>query len=138
MWSDEPFEKLVLAPTRKDLLRSLIATHSEGMKLDLSQDLHVYDDFVQGKGRGLVITLFGPPGVGKTLSAEAMSEHLHKPLYTTGSGRLGTTADIVSQRLENACNMASRWNAVLLIDEVGYGVKLDLKMSNLTCTVRIS
>lgn len=33
-----------------------------------------FDDFVRGKGQGLVINLFGSPGVGKTLTAEVMSE----------------------------------------------------------------
>ena len=120
-WDDEPFERLVLSPARKNLLYSLIATHSEGTKLGLSEDIHPRDDFIQGRGQGLVITLFGPPGVGKTLSAEAISEHLRKPLYTTGSENLGTQAEVVNKRLEDACNMASRWNAVLLIDEVRCG-----------------
>lgn len=34
---------------------------------------------------GFVITLFGPPGGSKTLSAEATSEHPRHPLYVVGS-----------------------------------------------------
>ena len=42
----------------------------------------MFDDFIRGKGQGLVINLFGPPGVGKTLSAEATSE-CERSLVTT-------------------------------------------------------
>ena len=64
-WNSEAFENLVLPSNRKELLRTLVEAHT--------QDLG-FDDFVSGKGQGLVINLFGNPGVGKTLSAEATSE----------------------------------------------------------------
>ena len=57
-----------------------------------------FDDCIVGKGRGINMILqcspciliylhlltgkSGPPGVGKTLTAEAVSEHLKKPLYS--------------------------------------------------------
>ena len=78
----------------------------------------MFKDFIPGKGHGLVINLFGPPGVGKTLSAEATSEHLRRPLYMIGSGQLGTNAENVNHELGKACDLAARWNAILLIDEV--------------------
>jgi hypothetical protein len=65
-WNEEAFANLVLPSDRKMLLQSLVEAHSA--------DLSGFDDFIKGKGRGLVINLFGPPGVGKTLSAEATSE----------------------------------------------------------------
>lgn len=71
-WSDEPYNNLVLPGNRRDLLKLLAEAHNSNLD---------FDDFVQGKGQGLVINLFGPPGVGKTLSAEATSEHLRRPLY---------------------------------------------------------
>ena len=77
-----------------------------------------FDDFVQGKGHGLVINLFGPPGVGKTLSAEATSEHVRRPLYVIGGGDLGTTATSLDQALNRVLDIATSWNAIVLIDEV--------------------
>lgn len=65
-WNDEAFSNLVLPSDRKMLLQSLVEAHNT--------DLCGFDDFIKGKGRGLVVNLFGPPGVGKTLSAEATSE----------------------------------------------------------------
>jgi MoxR-like ATPase len=35
--------------------------------------------------------LHGPPGVGKTLTAEAIAELLHRPLYSITVGELGIT-----------------------------------------------
>ena len=112
-WNDEAFSGLVLADDRKTLLRSLIEANGK-----LNEGGAAFDDFVRGKGQGLVINLFGPPGVGKTLSAEATSEHLRRPLYIIGSGDLGTCASDLDARLGEAFELAASWNAVLLIDEV--------------------
>lgn len=65
-WNEEAFGNLVLPSDRKMLLQSLVEAHNA--------ELSGFDDFIKGKGRGLVVNLFGPPGVGKTLSAEATSE----------------------------------------------------------------
>lgn len=40
-----------------------------------------FDDIVKGKGQGLALVLHGPPGVGKTLTAECVAEYLQRPLY---------------------------------------------------------
>ncbi|THH32852.1 hypothetical protein EUX98_g1320 [Antrodiella citrinella] len=107
-WNDEAFRSLVLPQGRKTLLQSLVEAHSA----DLG-----FDDFVQGKGHGLVINLYGPPGVGKTLSAEATSEHVRKPLYVVGAGDLGTSAAKLDAELQNVFDIATSWKAIVLIDE---------------------
>lgn len=43
---------------------------------------------------GTIFLLHGPPGVGKTLTAEAIAELLHKPLYVVSMGELGTTPEV--------------------------------------------
>ncbi|KAH9931588.1 uncharacterized protein B0H18DRAFT_1208895 [Fomitopsis serialis] len=107
-WSDEPFSNLVLPGNRKEFLRSLVEAHNSNLK---------FDDFVQGKGQGLVINLFGPPGVGKTLSAEATSEHLKRPLYIIGGEDLGSDASTVDGTLRHVFSIVTRWSAIVLIDE---------------------
>ncbi|TFK89400.1 P-loop containing nucleoside triphosphate hydrolase protein [Polyporus arcularius HHB13444] len=107
-WNPETFEGLVLPSDRKTLLRSLIEAHDSDSG---------FDDFVRGKGQGLVINLFGPPGVGKTLSAEATSEHIRRPLYVVGSGDLGIKPSDLDTALERIFDVATCWNAIVLIDE---------------------
>ena len=64
-WSEEPFDRLVLDAGKKHLVRALVTEHACSAGVD---------DIVAGKGRGLVGLLCGPPGCGKTLTAEAVAE----------------------------------------------------------------
>ena len=67
----------------------------------------------------MLMTCFisGPPGVGKTLTAELLAEHLRRPLMVISAGGLGTTAEAVEKRLPLIFKRAARWKAVLLLDE---------------------
>ena len=65
----------------------------------------------------MVINLFGPPGVGKTLSAEATSEHVKSPLYVIGAGQLGGSAADLDTTLNRIFEVATAWKAIVLIDE---------------------
>lgn len=107
-WNDEAFANLVLPTSHKSLLQSLVEAHHHELG---------FDDFIRGKGHGLVINLFGPPGVGKTFSAEATSEHVKRPLYLVGAGDLGTDASKLDSALERVFDMATTWKAIILIDE---------------------
>ncbi|KAF8202628.1 P-loop containing nucleoside triphosphate hydrolase protein [Mycena galopus ATCC 62051] len=107
-WNEDAFANLVLPADRKTLLRSLVEAHHEEAG---------FDDFVKGKGAGLVVNLFGPPGVGKTFSAEATSEHVKRPLYVIGGGDLGTRAADLDASLERVFDVATAWKAIVLIDE---------------------
>ncbi|KAF8060680.1 hypothetical protein FPV67DRAFT_1511033 [Lyophyllum atratum] len=107
-WNEDAFANLVLPADRRHLLQSLVEAHHQEAG---------FDDFIKGKGHGLVINLFGPPGVGKTFSAEATSEHVHRPLYLTGGGDLGTSAAELDAALERIFDVATAWKAIVLIDE---------------------
>jgi hypothetical protein len=108
-WNEESFSNLVLPDGQKELLRSLVEAHNK--------DALQFDDFVTGKGLGLVVNLYGPPGVGKTFSAEATSEHVRKPLYLVGASDLSVDANGLDSALERIFNVAQEWNAIVLIDE---------------------
>ena len=55
-WNEDAFNNLVLPHDHKYLLKSLIQAHNNEIG---------FDDFIKGKGHGLVVNLFGPPGVGE-------------------------------------------------------------------------
>jgi hypothetical protein len=57
----EAFRALRLPPEQKDMIYSLVKTHSSSG--------FGFDDLIKGKGKGMVFLLHGLPGVGKTLTA---------------------------------------------------------------------
>ena len=62
-YSDSAFASLVLPEDHKELILALAESqvqHKDG-----------FDDVIQGKGKGMIMLLSGPPGVGKTLTAES-------------------------------------------------------------------
>ena len=109
VWNDEAFKKLVMKEERRKLIHGLVKAHR--------QDEETFDDIVQNKGRGLVCLLAGPPGVGKTLTAEVVAETTRRPLYVVSTGELGIDVDVVDQRLMTILEITRRWGCVLLIDE---------------------
>ncbi|CAE6449296.1 unnamed protein product [Rhizoctonia solani] len=104
------FDQLVLKQEYKKMIKALVETHSGGGD-GLAKDL------VSGKGGGMVMVLHGKPGTGKTLTAEAVSEHLKCPLYVVSSGELGTEASHLEKQLHDILEMTAAWKAVVLIDE---------------------
>lgn len=109
VWNDEAFDKLVLPGGEKELAWTFVENKS--------QSTSDFDDFVADKGRGLIILMFGPPGVGKTFTAEAVSERSRVPLYSMSAGDLGVQPSEVEAALERALELCRMWNAMLLLDE---------------------
>lgn len=62
-YNEGAFDSLVLPDDHKELILALTE----------SQVAHreTFDDVIQGKGKGMIMLLSGPPGVGKTLTAES-------------------------------------------------------------------
>ena len=72
-------------------------------------------DFILGKGRGLIILLHGEPGVGKTATAEAVAQWTRKPLFPLASDSL--QYHNIEDNLGNIFRLAHLWECVLLMDE---------------------
>lgn len=83
IWNPDAFDHLDIPDERKEIVQSLTESHY--------RNAGGFDDFIEGKGIGLIFNLHGestsdfvdislslyyagPPGVGKTLTAEATSE----------------------------------------------------------------
>ncbi|KAF7344584.1 AAA family [Mycena sanguinolenta] len=108
-WSDEAFRSLVLGAKQKTLVHALVKSHKSHTE--------TFDDFVEGKGKGLIGLFSGNPGCGKTLTAEAVAEVTRRPLYSVSAGELGTAPKELDDRLALVLEMAQTWDAVLLLDE---------------------
>jgi SpoVK/Ycf46/Vps4 family AAA+-type ATPase len=105
-------EKLVLPREQTDLIDILTA------EMDV-----LMDDIVAGKSGGTTVLCAGPPGVGKTLTAEVYSEIIKRPLYRVHSGQLGLNVTQMEQALKDVLTRAQRWGAVMLIDEADVYIK---------------
>ncbi len=104
--------KLVLPPEQTDLIDILTA------EMDV-----LMDDIVAGKSGGTTVLCAGPPGVGKTLTAEVYAEIVRRPLYRVHSGQLGLNVGTMEVALKEVLLRAQRWGAVLLIDEADVYIK---------------
>jgi hypothetical protein len=109
-WNESAYESLVLEPKTKDIVKALVESH----KYHAAESI---DDVIQGKGKGLVFVLHGPPGVGKTLTAEGISELLKCPLYNVSAGDLGTDSRLLEGELQRVLDICHAWGAILLLDE---------------------
>ena len=79
-WRADPSVHLQLAEEKKALIRNLVTGFGADVANQQHQDAHgenddgdnpedEFDDFIVGKGRGLIFVLHGAPGLGKTLTA---------------------------------------------------------------------
>ena len=109
VWNDS-FANLVLPHQEKDLLLAFAQSKIKASEI-------FFDDFVDGKGRGIIILLSGSPGVGKTLTAESIAEKMQVPLYTLSAGEIGIMPTTVESEISSALEKCTLWNAILLLDE---------------------
>lgn len=106
----DAFTKLVLDESVKRTIRS-------NVEMQMEHKESLFGDIIAGKGSGVMFLLHGPPGVGKTSSAEAIADERRCPLYSITVGELGTQADELEKRLHRVLLTAARWNAIILLDE---------------------
>lgn len=111
-WDEKAFESLVLPREQQGLKEVVLAVaKAQSKKVD------EFDDVVRGKGQGFIIQLSGPPGVGKTLTAESVAEVMRVPLYVMSAGDLGVNARGFETKLKDILRLIPKWGAVLLLDE---------------------
>lgn len=106
VWDPTMLEKVVIDPSVKKVIYNLISSVK-------SRDV----DYIANKGNGLIFIYTGPPGVGKTFTAEALGHVKGVPLLKIASGDLGTDAPTIEQLLKKYLDYATAFKAILLIDE---------------------
>ncbi|OQE39769.1 hypothetical protein PENCOP_c006G00864 [Penicillium coprophilum] len=129
-WNTRAFDSLVLSHVKQGLKRLIL-----GIAQAQSSKLDTFDDVIQGKGQGVIMLLRGPPGVGKTLTAESVAEVMKVPLYILSAGDLGTDSETVENKLRDLMSMIPRWGAIILLDEADVFMEardtVDLKRNEL-------
>jgi len=79
-YNNAAFDSLVLPEDHKELILAL--TESQVANKE------TFDDVIQGKGKGMIMLLSGPPGVGKTLTAESGESSSPLPLHHSDATNL--------------------------------------------------
>ncbi|KAK2125302.1 hypothetical protein NOF04DRAFT_1348975 [Fusarium oxysporum II5] len=75
MWNEKLLGNLVIQDQEKRLPLALVQDQG-------SHEDDKFDDFIEDKGKGLILLLAGPPGVGKTPQLNpVLTEELERPLY---------------------------------------------------------
>jgi len=115
VWNDEAYDHLVYDEQQKDLVMSFVENH--GAAAEARKKSKVMEDVIAGKGEGLIMLLSGPPGTGKTLMAEAVADRTHKPLFYLQAEDLGINAAVLGANVKKVFEMATEWDAVILLDE---------------------
>jgi SpoVK/Ycf46/Vps4 family AAA+-type ATPase len=108
-WNDDAYDHLVYDEKQKDLVLSFVENHKRTKS--------GIDDVIMGKGQGLILLLSGPPGTGKTLTAEAVADKTRRPLYYLQAEDLGINAALLGANIKKVFEMATEWDAVILLDE---------------------
>ncbi|PWY87579.1 hypothetical protein BO70DRAFT_427501 [Aspergillus heteromorphus CBS 117.55] len=109
---------LIIDKNHESMLRALVSSHFK--RKELHDSLGAYSmnqDIITNKGRGLIILLYGVPGVGKTSTAENIAHSWKKPLLPITCGDLGTQPDAVETSLKEIFRLAQLWDCILLLDE---------------------
>lgn len=104
-------EKLILPKDSRNLVEMLLAHKGQ------------FRDIVHGKSGGAIILCAGLPGTGKTLTAEVYAEVMARPLYTIQASQLGTDPNELEEEMLKSFARASRWNAIMLLDEADVYVR---------------
>ncbi|EQB55636.1 hypothetical protein CGLO_04414 [Colletotrichum gloeosporioides Cg-14] len=112
VWPKSPLDSLELEIGKKELIQNLTCRFKTKEVTEAS-----HQDTGGGQGGNLCIFLTGPPGVGKTLTAEVVAEETHRPLYRVPAGELGVDPSALEKQLGDIFLLARRWGAIILIDE---------------------
>lgn len=115
------FDQLQLPTEHKHIIHAAIKSHLRRQfierMIEKQGNTQVQSqDFIPGKGRGLLIMMHGEPGLGKTATAEAVAQATRRPLFPVSFSDLPINW-YFEETLEEIFRLAHLWDCVLLMDE---------------------
>jgi hypothetical protein len=108
-WNENALHSVLIPDCTKQNLNALISHH-------LAAAVNHPASIADRKVKGVNVVLHGPPGVGKTMTGNAIAEHHQRPLYVMHTDDLGLNASSVAQGLSEAVENTRSWGAILLLD----------------------
>lgn len=120
-WREDGFSQLQLQEDHKLVIQSSVRSYLKRRpverRIEKAKSGMLYtQDFIRGKGRGLLIMLHGEPGTGKTATAEVVAQTYRRPLLSISCGRWDHPR-MLEQGLEMVFRLANLWDCILLLDE---------------------
>ncbi|KAL9126352.1 MAG: hypothetical protein Q9217_004582 [Psora testacea] len=114
VWNPSSFANLALPPQKKNLVLALAKAH-----LGETSD-RAFDDFVVGKGRGLILLLqtVGASQTAVVLGMRSSASMLSGMLTAQiSAGELGHDPKTLEEQLSHISQRAHHWKALVLLDE---------------------
>ncbi|KAI1741308.1 hypothetical protein F4680DRAFT_416366 [Xylaria scruposa] len=110
-------DTLVMPGERKRMIKAIVQKYTDPMFTPGRSASTWGADFIETKGEGQIFLLHGGPGVGKTYTAECISEMIGRPLLSLTCADFGTDEEQMEGRLSSWFKLAESWGAVMLLDE---------------------
>ncbi|KAI0454812.1 hypothetical protein F5B21DRAFT_474339 [Xylaria acuta] len=108
---------LVMPDERKRMIKAIVQKYTDPMFTPGRSTSTWGADFIETKGEGQIFLLHGGPGVGKTYTAECISELIGRPLLSLTCADFGTDEEAMEGRLSSWFKLAESWGAVMVLDE---------------------
>ncbi|KAK0631067.1 hypothetical protein B0T17DRAFT_490513 [Bombardia bombarda] len=120
--SRKMFDSLILPDGQKQLVWKLVKG-----KLMCKEEGLFTCCLLSVRGNGIAVFMFGPPGVGKTSTVEAVAERCCVPLYRIDARMLSShTTTMVECALDHALELCRLWSGLLLIEDSDGSVGLNV------------
>ncbi|KAI1123362.1 hypothetical protein F5Y10DRAFT_251962 [Nemania abortiva] len=108
---------LVMPDERKRMIKAIVQKYIDPIFMPGRSAQTWGADFIEAKGEGQIFLLHGGPGVGKTYTAECISELIGRPLLSLTCADFGTDEEVMEGRLLSWFKLAESWGAVMVLDE---------------------
>ncbi|KAK4449012.1 hypothetical protein QBC34DRAFT_406516 [Podospora aff. communis PSN243] len=119
----DPFNDLQLPDSHKRVIQATVDSHLKRQAIErqiqsTGKEEVRTQDFISGKGRGLLVMLHGEPGVGKTATAEAVAKSTGRHLFPISCTDLAShVRGSLEYELNEVFRLAHMWDCILLMDE---------------------